>query len=400
MRRPNGWKVALLLACWCVTVPAGAQTAPTEDEVNQAAARLEAELGKYKDATPEAAEAMVKLADLYHAHGRVYGLVRVAQQFVAAHPSDPRHPAVMLKLLDGLEALSRNKDVAATGRQFLARYPQAAEGPAVEVRVADASLQIDDRQRAAEACAAVWARQGASPQGRRYGVFAMVQFAATGNGEQMGRGAQLGDEMLDKLPAGEFAQHVGWQSFLEWRRISQWAKANAVGARLLQKNLAGDPPRRRDLHVLMAENYANIGQYANAAEQLRLARAITDSPYLHLQLITRMYQAAAKAVELEPVVNEYVSKHAARPDRFLAQSYLAHALLRDGDKARAVPLLASLLPHDAASNGNASVYVQTAATDPAQLAAVEATLRAALAANRDQQAYLRYVLAFEVYRDR
>ncbi|MFO0870138.1 MAG: tetratricopeptide repeat protein [Pirellulales bacterium] len=65
-----------------------------------------------------------------------------------------------------------------------------------------------------------------------------------------------------------------------------------------------------------------------------------------------------------------------------------------------MPLLASLLPHDAASNGNASVYVQTAATDPAQLAAVEATLRAALAANRDQQAYLRYVLAFEVYRDR
>jgi TolA-binding protein len=379
---------------------AAAALAAKEEEVNQAAAKIEAELGKYKDTAPEAAEAMVKLTDLYHVNGRVYGLVRVAQQFAAAHPTDPRHPAVMIKLLDGLEALSRNKDVAATGRQFLGRYPQAAECAAVEVRVADASVQVDDRQRAAEACAAVWTRQGPTPIGRKYGVLAMQLFAATGSTEQIARGAALGEEMIDKLPAGEFAQHVGWQAFNEFRRVSQWAKSNGVGAKLVAKNLVVDPARRRDLFVLMGENYTNIGQYANAAENLRQARAIQDSPYLHLLFITRLYNAAVKAPVIEPVVNEYLTKYATRPDRFLAQSYLAHTLLRDGDKARALPMLAALLPHDAMSNSNASIYVQTAGAEAPQAAASEAALRAALQQNKDHGAYLRYVLAFEVCRDR
>src|SRR5687767_14996531 len=122
-----------------------AAEAPMVDVVGQQAATLEAELGKFKDTSPEAAEAMVKLVDLYHADGRLFGLVRIAQQFVAAHPADPRHQAVMLKLIDSLEALSRNKDQAATIRQFLARYPQAAECGPLEVRLAESLLQLDDR---------------------------------------------------------------------------------------------------------------------------------------------------------------------------------------------------------------------------------------------------------------
>lgn len=396
------WLMLLGMTIWsaCAGRPVAAQSPPTEESVNQEAARLEAELGKFKDTTPEAAEAMLKLVELYHGAGRVYGLVRVGQLFVAAHPADARHPAVMLKLLDGLEALSRNKDVAATGRQFLARYPQAPECAAVEVRVADATVQLEDRVRAAEACQAVWTRQGPSPVGRSYGVLAMQQYAASGVNEQIARGAQLGDEMLDKLPAGEFAQHVGWQAFNEWRRIGQWAKSSAVGVRLLQKNLIPDPPRRRDLHLLMAENYGNIGQHANSAESWKQARSIVDGPYPHLQQIARLYYAGAKAAELEPIVNDYVAKHPARADRFAAQSYLANALLRDGDKNRAVPMLAALLPYDAQSNSNASAYVQALPAEPTQFAAAEATLRSALNTNRDQAAYLRYVLAFEVCRDR
>ena len=99
------------------------QEPPVVDAVGQQAAALEADLGKFKDSTPEAAEVMVKLADLYYRDGRLFGLVRVAEKFVASHPTDPRHSAMMLKLIDAQQGLSRNKDLAATVRQFIARYP-------------------------------------------------------------------------------------------------------------------------------------------------------------------------------------------------------------------------------------------------------------------------------------
>ena len=58
-------------------LPAIAASQEDVRRVSKQAATLEAELGKYKDTTPEAAEAMVKLVDLYHADGRLFGLVRV-----------------------------------------------------------------------------------------------------------------------------------------------------------------------------------------------------------------------------------------------------------------------------------------------------------------------------------
>ncbi len=86
------------------------------DEVSQQAAKLEADLNKYKDSSPEAAELLVKLTDLYHQHGRAFGLIRAGQRFAAAHPSDPRNQAVMLKLIDGLEAMSRHKELTVSIR--------------------------------------------------------------------------------------------------------------------------------------------------------------------------------------------------------------------------------------------------------------------------------------------
>lgn len=374
--------------------------AATDDVVSQQAARLEAELGKYKDASPEAAEVMVKLINLYHAHGRTYGLARVGQQFTSAHPSDPRHKEVMLKLLDGLEALSRNKEFSAACRQFLSRYPQDPQCTAIEMRLADTLAQLDDPLRAGEACLVVWKRQGATELGRRYAAQAMRHFAALNNLEGMTRGGAVADELVDALPGGEFLQHLAWQGFAEFRRASQWAKANSLGAKMLAKNVAGEPRRQRDLHALMAENFANLGQYANAADSLRKARALGDSPLLHAQLVTRLAQAGTKGVEFEPLVNEYLQKYPARPDRFLLQSYLAHALLRDGDKPRALAMITGLLATDAISNNSAAVLVQQNGAEPPQVAASEAALRAAIAQNKAQAAYLRYVLTFEVCRDR
>ncbi len=206
------------------------QPAPDVDEVGQQAAGLEAELGKFKDSSPEAAAAMVKLADLYHRDGRLFGLVRVAQQFVASHPTDPRHAAMMLKLIDAQEGLSRNKDLCATIRQFISRYPTAAEAPALEIRLADSLQQQEDRLKSAEACRAVWQRHGASDIGRRYGVAAMQLFSAIGSPESITLAAVVGEEMVDRLPVGEFSKQVGAQTFYEDRRIGLWAKSTALGA--------------------------------------------------------------------------------------------------------------------------------------------------------------------------
>ena len=370
------------------------------DVVGQQAATLEAELGKFKDTSPEAAEAMVKLVDLYHADGRLFGLVRAAQQFVAAHPTDPRHQAVMLKLIDGQEALSRNKDLSATIRQFLARYPQAAECGPLEVRLAESLLQLDDRLRAAEACRAVWQRQGATEIGRRYGATGMQVFSVIGTGDSIGQAAALGEDMLDKLPPGDFARQMGNQSFYEYRRISQWAKASGVGTKLFAKGLAGDAESQRLLHVQIAENHSNLGQHANAAQSLRQARSIRDDQAVHYLLINRLYNGAAKPPELEPVVNEYLAKYPTRPDRFHGVSWLALSCLQNGEKPRAAGLFASLLVEDPMFNSNASYFVQNNGNELANFTDSEAKLVAAIAQNKPGVHYLRYVLAMETYRDR
>lgn len=370
------------------------------DVIGQQAAALEAELGKFKDNTPEAAEAMVKLVDLYHKDGRLFGLVRVGQQFAGSHATDPRHKAVMLKLIDGLEAISRNKDLSAACRQFLARYEGQPECPDVEIRLANAMNQLEDRARAADACMAVWKRQGPNEIGRRYGALAVQQYSLANTGETITAAAELGDEMLEKLPAGEFAKELGHHSFWEWRRIGQWAKATAVGTKLLAKNLIGDNEAQRQFHLYMAENQANLSQHANSAESFRKARAIRDDQLVHFNLVFRLYHAGAKPAEMEALVNEYVAKYPTRPDRFHLQSYLAISLLTNGDKPRALQIFASLLADDPATNGNASYFARENGSEPAQIADSEAKLLAAISQKKEGVYYLRYVLATEIYRDR
>ena len=399
----NGWLVLGL--CWlllgsALTVIGQERQEPVSDEISQQAAALEAEWGKYKDNTPEAAAAMVKLADLYHRDGRLFGLVRVTEKFVAAQPANPDHRAMMLKLIDGQEGLSRNKDLSATIRQFLARYPDAPENAALEVRLADALRQLDDRARAGEACRAVWKRQGGSETGRRHGVYAMQQFDAMNSLPGWTQEAELGEEMLDKLPAGEFARQVGGQAFYTYRRIGQWAKSTAVGNKLLQKGLGGDPESARQLHLWIAENHANLGQHANAAQSYQQARSIRDDAAAHYQMIFRLYHASAKPAQLEPLVRDYLQKYPDRPDRLHGISYLALSCIANGEKPKGVQLLTALLADDPAFNGNAAVFVRENGNEPPQLADSEQKLLQAIGQNKAGNYYLRYVLAFELYRDR
>src|SRR3982751_4839037 len=124
------WTVCAFVGMVCLSgslVTAQEKDAAAIDEISRQASQLEADLGKVRDTSPEAAEVMLKLIDLYHEQGRVYGLVRVGQQFIAAHVTHPRHKMAMLKLLDGLQATSRNKEVTAVCRQFLTRHPDVPE---------------------------------------------------------------------------------------------------------------------------------------------------------------------------------------------------------------------------------------------------------------------------------
>src|SRR5438309_42515 len=83
------------------------------DTVTKQASQLETQLSKTRGNTTAAAEVMLKLIDLYHDNGRVFGLVRVAQPFVTQHTTHARHKDVMLKLIDGLRVTGRNKEVIA-----------------------------------------------------------------------------------------------------------------------------------------------------------------------------------------------------------------------------------------------------------------------------------------------
>ncbi|MEO8496502.1 MAG: hypothetical protein ABI614_15645, partial [Planctomycetota bacterium] len=217
----------LLLTVLAAQVAAQDQAATVDsvDTVTKAVNALEAELGKYKDNAPEAGEALFKLTGLYYENGRTFGLIRAAQRFVAAHPTDPRHAAVMLSLLDGLEALSRNKEFAVIARQFLTRYPTAAECPQVEERLAYILEKLGEGDGAAKVYQALWTRQP-NANGRRFGEKACLLYALVGN-PGIAEGAKLAEEMFDKLPKDDYAKFVGLRSYYEWRRISRWAEANA-----------------------------------------------------------------------------------------------------------------------------------------------------------------------------
>ncbi len=374
------------------------------DNVSRQAMQLETELSKFQATTPEAADVMVRLAEVYHANQRVFGLIRVTQRFVNAHPQDTRHADMMVKLIDGLESVSRNKEVAATCRQFLAHYPTAPKCAEIEVRLADALQQMPNEYDATgDACRAVWLRQPQTDLGKRYAILAMTYYAAYNDKNTYSKAAMFGDQMLDSMPVDGFLDAMTWQGVAQWRRGSEWAKANATSLKMLSKGLPLDQTRVRQQHYWIAQSYGYLGQWANSVVSYRQARAIQDDTDVHYQLAVAMYNdAAIKAVELEPLVNEFFQKYPDKPERLYLRSLLALKYERDGDKATAHRMFGELLPFNASLNSNAAAFLRTDPNPTPNFPALEAVLVQAIASNPSdyERAFLRYVLAFEVYRDR
>ena len=81
-------------------------------------------------------------------------------------------------------------------------------------------------------------------------------------------------------------------------------------------------------------------------------------------------------------------------------SYLAISCIANGEKPRAVALLKTVLAEDPITNSNAQVFVRENGSEPPQLADTEQHLLQAIAQNKPGTHYLRYALAFDLYRDR
>lgn len=380
------------------------------DAVGKQAAALETQLAKTSATSKEGAELQLKLIDLYHEHGRPFGLVRTGQTFVAQHTTHPRHKEAMLKLIDGLRVTGRNKELIATSRQFLTRHPADPAGAQIEQLLARLLRKANDSLATAQVLEAHWKRAGNTPDGYRAGREAVSIYFAINNADSLPRAAALGEEILDKLPAGGPATYAGWYAIEAHERMSQWTKANAVGTKLLAKSPPAAPYYLQYLHARMGENYNRLAQHVNAVASWRAALAVPNMPPrpdLHMRLIEQIVQTNPKPTELEPVVNDYVAKYPARPDRFAAQVRLANAYSANKDAARAEQLLAAVLPFDGRSHSASSAYTALFGGDADKtvkanrLAAAERVLRDAIAKSTPQNApVLRYSLALELLRDR
>ena len=302
--------LCLLLLCFSPNV----RGQDALDPISRQATQLEAELGKYNDNTPDAADVMVKLVDLYHGDGRVFGLVRIGNRFVSTHPADPRHQDVMLKMIDGLQAMSRNKDMIVACRQFLTRYPQAARCGDVEIRLANTLAMETDKEAAAAAFQAIWKRHKNTPVGRQAAVRAIERYTSMRN-EQIAIGAALAEEVLNAT-AGSFARNIGIRSMESWARINKWAESNRVGGKLLEKNLLKDPERIRSIHMQMGDNYSRLAQHTNSARSYAEARKIRDDQVAHLKLIEQLDAGKAKSREIVDIAKEYAKNYPDRDDRF------------------------------------------------------------------------------------
>ena len=375
------------------------QETVSADDVSQEVSDLEAQLGKYNDSTPEAADLMAKLVELYHGNARVFGLIRIGQRFTTAHTNDPRHESIMLKLLDGLEATSRNQDFTIYARQFLAKYPKSSACADIERRLAETLGQMDDRLAAARAWHAVWNRQP-NANGREAGVKAVDYYSRVNNSKSIDEAAKLAAEMFHALPAGSFTEECGWKAFFDWRRIGKRAESNQIGLALVKAGLPKGKERQWTLHRYLAENYWSLGQHANAAQSIEAALKIRDDQYLHGQLVEQLCQSEAPISQIETAVKQYESKHPDATDRWSKRIRYAHSVAKSGDEQKAVQILEQCLPHDAQSHSAAQYFVQWNGTEPERLKHSEKVLQSAIAKNEKHRPYLRYILGFTLYRDR
>lgn len=382
-------RLALILCATTLLLPAADAPAPPNPTDLKATA-LEGQLNKALDTSAEGARVMLELVDLYHLHGRVFGLTRVAERFVKAQASHPRHRDVMGKMLDGMEATARSEEFITYARQYLTRYPDAADAQSVAHRLGDLLVAANKHVDAADAYRTLWTHRP-GPATREAGQRASELYIHSGNPRVRVRVAQIAEEMLDKLPATEFATHAGLRALGDYRALGRWNEANVVAQKMLKKGLPLSRHLQKTLHTQISENFINQNQYTNALESLRLARTLGDDADLHSRQISCMYSLGLKPAQFEPEVQAYLARYPLRRDCWTQLYYLAHAHNREGDALRGARTLAPALAKAAADANMADLYVgfilQKATADRlAAQTALEVTQAAIEAARKDETA--------------
>ena len=398
--RQTGHTGLVLVLLFAASASLAAEKPAAPDAADQEASRLEVELVRYKDTSPEAADILARLVDVYHANGRVFGLIRTSQKFMTAQTGDRRHKAVMIKLIDGQESLSRNQDLVGACRQFLERYPKEPESAAIEVRLARTLEQMPDRLGTAKVWRAVWQRQPNTPTGRSAGARAVVLFEAVRSAEAIQLADELANDMVQELPPGPLVGEVGARGLHLLSGARKYAEANALGTKILAKGGITDKQLLRDLHQRMATNYRSLRQFVNAVESLRKALAIEDTVESQSLLIVLLNEARAKPAEVEAAVSHYLKTYPDREDRFDRQALVARAYENAEDKVKALTEYKKMLPLDPMAQDAARRVVHLNGNEPPKLAETERLLLDAIKKCPQRADYVTYVLATEVYDQR
>ncbi len=389
----------LLVVCAGAFQPANAWQSEA-DPVSQQASQWEADLGQLQDRSAEAAAVMLNLVELYHDHGRVLGLIRIGNRFVLSHPTHPRHAEIMLKLIEGLQAGSRNEDLLNMGRQFLSRYPEHQACGQVELTVALVLEELNKRPEAAEAYRALWQRLGKTPEGRQAGVDAIRRFSSLKNRDAYLSAAKTAEEMFRSIGQGVLATQCSQQAISLYERAGRWSEANAVAREMLRRKVRLSLEELRRLYLAMAENEARLGQRRNSVDLFKKSLAVKPTAHVLARLIGELHHTQAKPAEIQGYVDQFWQKYPQHPDRFALKSLVGHAYARNKQPKQAAQIWKQLLieaprPHDAGRN-----FVFSSGSKPDDLKQIEQALLEAIGKNQNDRDYLRFTLAFDVYRDR
>ncbi len=360
------------------------------------AARLEVELERYKETAPEAADVLVRLIDLYHSHGRVFGLIRAAHQFTRSHTADRRHKSVMIKQLDGLEALSRNETLVGVCRQFLERYPDQPESADVELRLARTLERMPDALATAQAWHAVWRRQPKTATGHHAGMRALTIYGVQRSAEAVRQAAELGTDMVRQLEPSPLLLEAGSQAVQILSTARNAADANQLGAQILAKSGVGDERLLRRLHAQMATNYQQLEQYTNAIDHIRRAIKIENDAVMQGQLISLLSLAHAEPDKVRAEVEKYLQAYPQAPDRFDRQALVARAYETAGDVQRAISEYRRVISLDPAAQDAARRLARLSGTSPQGIAECRQVLTEALKNRPDRSDYLTYVLVVDI----
>ena len=369
------------------------------DKINQQLSQLESELGKFKDASPEAAALMLQLAKQYYQHGRTLGLVRICQRFTQIHIKHPQHEAMMLQLMDGQQVLSRNNDLIISARQFLQRYPKSAKAAEMEIRLADVLHQTPDRAAAAHAAEIVWQRYGNNPIGKKYVQRAVYLFQLQGGVPLQTQAAELSEAAFNKIPNGMFAQQMAENAIYLYARLSLRVESNRVIAKLFQRKLSGDAEQQRRWHITTALNYEQLQQYTNAAVAYQRAGQLrADADALYAQTID-VYRSAINPAQTETLVQQFKRLYPNDQRKWLLQQYAANQYQNAMNTAKALQLMREALVGDATTHNAAGVFIGLNGKELPKLQDTERVFRAAIGKtqNATTRARLYRYLAFNIY---